>query len=222
MYGFKERFNKKTEIEIIMQSKNNLLYVLSLVVALILGVYLANWWYRDNMPQRKEESQVLLEHIKNVTKLITVEGYFSEIYSEEDTKNYYLFSSTKRVLIKVKAKVSAGYDLSNMKIDADAATKTLRISNVPEPSIIAVEPEISYYDIANGVFNQFTTDDYTRLNKKAVDTIRTQASQSDFMNTVKTQGVKNFDAIRALAEGMGWKVVFDNSTLQLPANKPLN
>ena len=104
MYGFKERFNKKTEIEIIMQSKNNLLYVLSLVVALILGVYLANWWYRDNMPQRKEESQVLLEHIKNVTKLITVEGYFSEIYSEEDTKNYYLFSSTKRVLIKVKAK----------------------------------------------------------------------------------------------------------------------
>ncbi len=222
MYGFKERFNKKTEIEIIMQSKNNLLYVLSLVVALILGVYLANWWYRDNMPQRKEESQVLLEHIKNVTKLITVEGYFSEIYSEEDTKNYYLFSSTKRVLIKVKAKVSAGYDLSNMKIDADAATKTLRISNIPEPTIIAVEPEISYYDIANGVFNTFTTEDYTRLNKKAVDTIRTQASQSNFMNTVKTQGVKNFDAIKALAEGMGWKVVFDNSKLQLSNDKPLN
>ncbi len=222
MYGFKERFNKKTEIEIIMQSKNNLLYVLSLAVALILGVYLANWWYRDNMPQRKEESQVLLEHIKNVTKLITVEGYFSEIYSEEDTKNYYLFSSTKRVLIKVKAKVSAGYDLSNMKIDADAATKTLRISNIPEPTIIAVEPEISYYDIANGVFNTFTTEDYTRLNKKAVDTIRTQASQSNFMNTVKTQGVKNFDAIKALAEGMGWKVVFDNSKLQLSNDKPLN
>ena len=205
-----------------MQSKNNLLYVLGLVVALILGVYLANWWYRDNMPQRKEESQVLLEHIKNVTKLITVEGYFSEIYSEEDTKNYYLFSSTKRVLIKVKAKVSAGYDLSNMKIDADAATKTLRISNIPEPTIIAVEPEISYYDIANGVFNTFTTEDYTRLNKKAVDTIRTQASQSNFMNTVKTQGVKNFDAIKALAEGMGWKVVFDNSKLQLSNDKPLN
>jgi Protein of unknown function (DUF4230) len=205
-----------------MQSKNNLRYVLSLVVALILGVYLANWWYRDNMPQRKEESQVLLEHVKNVTKLITVEGYFSEIYSEEDTKSYYLFSSTKRVLIKVKAKVSAGYDLSNMKIDADATTKTLRISNIPEPSIIAVEPEISYYDIANGVFNTFTTEDYTRLNKKAVDTIRTQAAQSSFMNTVKTQGIKNFDAIKALAEGMGWKVVFDNSTLQLPADKPLN
>ena len=205
-----------------MQSKNNLLYLLGLIVALILGVYLANWWYRDNMPQRKEESQVLLEHIKNVTKLITVEGYFSEIYSEVDTKNYYLFTSTKRVLIKVKAKVSAGYDLSNMKIDADAATKTLRISNIPEPSIIAVEPEISYYDIANGVFNQFTTDDYSRLNKKAVDTIRTQASQSNFMNTVKTQGVKNFDAIKALAEGMGWKVVFDNSKLQLSNDKPLN
>lgn len=206
-----------------MQSKNNnLIYIFSIVLALVVGGFIAKWWYgSDNAPQRREEAQVLLEHVKNVTKLVTVEGYFSEIYSEEDTKNYYLFSSTKRVLIKVKAKVSAGYDLSNMKIDADANTKTLHISNIPEPSIIAVEPEIGYYDIANGVFNQFTNEDYTRLNKKAIDTIKTQALNSNFMNTVKTQGVKNFDAIRALAESMGWKVVFDNSTLKLPP-QPVN
>ena len=187
-----------------------------------MGVYLSRWWSGSNEPSRKEESQVLLEHIKNVTKLVTVEGYFSEIYSEEDTKNYYLFSSTKKILIKVKAKVSAGYDLNNMRIDADAASKTLHITNIPEPSIISVEPEISYYDIANGVFNQFTNEDYTRLNKKAVDTIRTQALRSDFMNTVKTQGIKNFDAIKILAENMGWKVVFDNSKFQPNEGKNQN
>ena len=198
-----------------MRSKNTLLYIIGLVLALAVGIYVTSWWYSKNNPQRIVESQVLLEHIKNVTKLVTVEGYFSEVYSEEDTKNYYLFYSTKKVLIKVKAKVSAGYDLSNMKIEANPATKTLYISNIPEPSIISVEPEISYYDIANGVVNQFTTEDYTRLNKKAVDTIRTQALHSDFMNTVEKQGMKNFDAIRVLAESMGWKVVFDNSKLPL-------
>lgn len=198
-----------------MRSKNTLLYIIGLVLALAVGIYVTSWWYSKNNPQRIVESQVLLEHIKNVSKLVTVEGYFSEVYSEEDTKNYYLFYSTKKVLIKVKAKVSAGYDLSNMKIEANPATKTLYISNIPEPSIISVEPEISYYDIANGVVNQFTTEDYTRLNKKAVDTIRTQALHSDFMNTVEKQGMKNFDAIRVLAESMGWKVVFDNSKLPL-------
>lgn len=198
-----------------MSSIRNLKFALGLLLALTIGVYITRWWYVRNDPDRKIESQVLLEHIKNVTKLVTVEGYFSEIYSEEDTKNYYLFFSTKKVLIKVKAKVSAGYDLSNMKVEADAASKIIRISNIPEPSIIAIEPEISYYDIANGVFNQFTTDDYTRLNKKVVDTIRTQAMQSDFMNSVQKQGVKNFDAIRVLAESMGWKVVFENTQLRL-------
>jgi hypothetical protein len=187
------------------------LYILGLLFALALGIWGAQWWYSKNDPVRTVESQVLLEYVKNVSKLVTVEGYFSEIYTESDTKDYYFFSSTKKALIKVKAKVSAGYDLSNMKIDADQTTKTLRLTNIPEPNIIAIEPEISYYDIANGVFNQFTNQDYTRLNKKAVDTIRVQALSSTFMNNVKTQGVKNFDAIRALAESMGWKVVFDNS-----------
>ncbi len=194
-----------------MQSNQKYPYILGLLFALALGIYVTKWWYSKNDPVRTEESLVLLEHIKNVTKLVTVEGYFSEIYTETDTKDYYFFFSTKKALIKVKAKVSAGFDLSNMKIEADQATKTLHLSNIPEPNIIAIEPEISYYDIANGVFNQFTTEDYTRLNKKAVDTIRTQALKSDFMNTVRTQGVKNFDAIRALAESMGWKVVFENS-----------
>ena len=194
-----------------MLSKNKILNTIVLVIAVGVGAYFAKWWYAKNDPTTKEESKVLLEQVKNVSKLVTVEGFFSEIYSEESTKSYYVFTSTKKILIKVKAKVSAGYDLSNMRIDADNATKTLRITNIPEPSIISVEPEISYYDIANGVFNQFTNEDYTRLNKKAVDTIRTQALQSNFMNTVKMQGVKNFDNIRALAESMGWKVVFDNS-----------
>lgn len=205
-----------------MGSKNRLLYFIGLFVAVAAGMYVTNWWYRRNDPHRIEESQVLLEHVKNVTKLITVEGYFSEIYSEVDTKDYYLFSSTKKVLLKIKAKVSAGYDLSNMQISTDAASKTLRISNIPEPTILSVEPEIGYYDIANGVFNQFTPEDYTRLNKKAVDTIRTQVLRSNFMTTVKTQGFKNFDAIRVLAESMGWKVVFNNSALQLPEGKALN
>ena len=149
-------------------------YTLGLLATLVLGIFIAKWWYADRRETRQEET-VLLEQVKAVSKLVTTEGYFSEILSETDTKLFYGFPSTKKVLIKVKARVSAGFDLSNMKIDADATTKTLHLSNIPPPNIISIEPEISFYDIENGVFNQFSPEDYTRLNKKAVEVIREQA-----------------------------------------------
>jgi Protein of unknown function (DUF4230) len=194
-------------------SNRTLPYILGLLATLVLGIFIAKWWYADRR-ETKQEATVLLEQVRAVSKLVTTEGYFSEILSETDTKLFYGFPSTKKVLIKVKAKVSAGYDLSNMKIDADAATKTLRLSNIPPPNIISIEPEISFYDIDNGVFNQFSPEDYSRLNKKAVDVIREQALKSTFMQTVNEQGGKNFDALRLLTTSLGWQLVFENAVFK--------
>jgi hypothetical protein len=193
---------------------NKISYSLTLLVALTLGIFIAKWWFADTRETR-QEATVLMEQVKAVSKLVTTEGYFSEILSETDTKLFYGFPSTKKVLIKVKAKVSAGFDLSNMKIDADATTKTLRISNIPPPNIISIEPEISFYDIDNGVFNQFSPEDYSRLNKKAVDVIREQALKSAFMQTVNEQGSKNFESLRLLTTSLGWQLVFENASVLL-------
>ncbi len=188
-------------------------YVLGLLATLVLGIFVAKWWYADRHETRQEET-VLLEQVKAVSKLVTTEGYFSEILSETDTKLFYGFPSTKKVLIKVKAKVSAGFDLSNMKIDADPTTKTLRLSNIPPPNIISIEPEISFYDINNGVFNQFSPEDYSRLNKKAIEVIREQALKSAFMQTVTEQGGKNFEALRLLTTSLGWRLEFENAVFK--------
>ncbi len=191
----------------------NFVFILALVLALIVGIFVAKWWYGNDEQRSQQESQVLLEQVKNVTKLVTTEGYFSEIFSEVDTKSYFGIPSTKKILIKVKAKVSAGFNLSNMKIDADHKTKTLRLSNIPPPEIISIEPEISYYDIANGVFNQFSSADYTRINKRAVDIVREQALKSNFLGGVNQQGKRSFDGLRTLAESMGWKFEIEGNAL---------
>ena len=192
---------------------NRIPYILTLLATLALGIFGAKWWYADTHETR-QEAAVLLEQVKAVSKLVTTEGYFSEILSETDTKLFYGFPSTKKVLIKVKAKVSAGFDLSNMKIEADATTKILRLSNIPPPNIISIEPEISFYDIDNGVFNQFSPEDYSRLNKKAVDVIREQALKSSFMQTVNEQGSKNFESLRLLTTSMGWQLIFENAVFK--------
>jgi hypothetical protein len=187
---------------------NKLALVLGFAFAVALGIVAARWWYNDDR-RTVQESQVLLEQVKTVTKLVTTEGYFSEVFSESDTQLFWGIPSTKKILIKVKAKVLAGYDLSNMTMEADAATKTLYLKGIPAPDIIAVESDVSYYDISNGVFNAFSKDDYNRFQQKAVSIIREQATKSSFMAAAKNQGDKNFEALKQLATGMGWKVVFE-------------
>jgi Protein of unknown function (DUF4230) len=173
----------------------------------IAGIWIAKMWYSPTEIKHEQNSTVLLEHIKTVAKLVTVEGQFAEVFSETDTKQYLkVFSSTKRIILQVKAKVLVGYDLSKMKVDADSSSKTIRISNVPEPMIIAIEPDVKYYDIAQGVFNKFSPDDMTAVQQKSVELIKQQALKSNLMKTAREQGIKNIDVIKVMADALGWKL----------------
>ena len=65
----------------------NLLTVLALVLAFLGGIWISNISLVPKLPHKEEVStQVLLERIEEVTKLVTVEGHISEIY---DYKDYY-------------------------------------------------------------------------------------------------------------------------------------
>jgi hypothetical protein len=109
----------------------------------------------------------LLEKIRSVCKLISVEGDFAEIYSYENRKTHFgkLFSSKKKALIVINAKAHIGYDFKKLDISADTATKTVYVRHFPQPEILSIEPELEFYDIRNDIFNVFTPQDMTALNK---------------------------------------------------------
>jgi hypothetical protein len=186
---------------------NTILRAAAFGLIFIAGVAVAKMWYSPTEIKREQNSTVLLEHIKTVAKLVTVEGQFAEVFSETDTKQYLkVFSSTKRIILQVKAKVLVGYDLSKMKVEADSASKTIRISNIPEPMIIAIEPDVKYYDIAQGVFNKFSPTDMTAVQAKSIELIKQQALKSNLMKTAREQGIKNIDMVRVMADALGWKM----------------
>jgi len=62
-----------------------LIGILALVAAVFYGT---RYYYTWGEVTAEEKSQVLLEKIKTVAKLVTVEGYFSEVYSYEDYWKY--------------------------------------------------------------------------------------------------------------------------------------
>ncbi len=181
-------------------------WIALLAVFFAAGVWVTRTVYAANDIKSEEQAQVLLERVKTVCKLITVEGYFSEVYDYKDYWGYDWSPFRKKALVRIKAKVSVGYDMENMQFSTDAATKTIKISQLPEPSILSIDHDLDYYDITEGTFNAFTPEDYNRLNAKAKAYIEEQAKKSNLFESATKQGNQTIETLRALAEAAGWKL----------------
>jgi hypothetical protein len=181
--------------------------VFGLLLAFAVGIFLTKKYYGLTENKSTDSSTVLLERIENVCKLVTVEGHFSEVYQHSDYWGYNVWPFNKKVLIIVKAKVSAGYDMSSMKINMDSKTKTVFLQNVPtQAKILSIDHNLEYFDINEGTFNTFTAKDYSELNEKAKDFIKEKAEKSDLKQLAQAQGNKMLDMIRFIAESSGWAV----------------
>lgn len=177
---------------------------------LLLAVFALGGWlsYQYFVVKSKpvEDSTVLLEKIQTVTKLITVEGQFSELYNYNEYQGYFTMLWDKKVLVRVRATVSVGYDLESMHLEADPATRTIHMSALPEPEILSIDHSLDYYDISEGLFASFTPEDYTRINQRAKELIKDQALQSKLMPAAREQADKMLELIQFMVESAGWKL----------------
>ena len=185
---------------------------LFVVGALLLGFLLARTYYKPSPTQIETEATVLLEKIETVAKLVTVEGHFSELYSYKDYWKYDWPIFRKKAILRVKAKVSVGYDLSNMQIDADPDNRIIRIKNIPsKPEILSVDHDVDYYDLKQGTFNTFTETDYNALLEDARTFIETKARESDLLSSAEEQGIEILDLIRFIVVNAGWEIQFETT-----------
>jgi hypothetical protein len=99
--------------------------------------------------------------------------------------------------------VNRWFNGSKTKSTENAAILLERISNIPEPTILAIDHDLDYYDISQSSFNRFKAEDYTRLNKKAKDSIADKANESELLQSAKLQGNKMLEVVRTMGESMG-------------------
>lgn len=181
-----------------------------IVICLLIGFAggLGFWYYmsRQNQLQIQEEQTVLLERIKKVAKLITVEGYFTEIYSYKDYYYWDISPLRKKVLLRIKAKVSVGIDLEDLNIELNQDLKTMKIHCCPPPQILSIDTDLDYYDLSEGSFNSFNEADYNALQKKAKTFIKSVAEKSDLMQQSAEQANEFLEIVQALGKSAGWEV----------------
>lgn len=176
----------------------------------VAGFFVAKSVYQAKKDTSKEEAVIIIEQIKTVSKLITVEGYFNELYTYNDYYKFDWVPFQKKAIIRVRAKVSAGYDLGAVKYETDAAKKIIYLSNLPKPTILSLDHELDYYDINEGVFNSFNEADFNRMNHKAKDLIYQKAMDSYLLVEAAKKGMGMVQTMMALAKQSGWELKVKN------------
>ena len=173
--------------------------------------------YNTQKSLTEKQSVILLDKIRKVSKLITVEGEFAEIYHHENSKEKFmgLFTSKKKAIILINAKVHIGFDFRKIKVLANSKTKTIILSKFPEPEIFSIEPNIRFYDIQNGFLNRFNSDDLTSVNKNAKEYILEKVPESSLMQTASKEALDAIILMTNLVETIGWRL--DYSALELPS-----
>lgn len=190
------------------------------ILLVFLGVLITYWGFtvfkkKEKKDLTQKQSTILLEKIKSVCKLITVEGEFAEIYHHENIKEHFLglLSSRRKALIVINAKVHIGYDLGKLKMHAKTGTKQIIIEYMPQPEVLSIEPDLRYYDIKQGLFNKFASEDLTILNKEAKQHILDKIPESGLMLTAKKEALQAILMIEKIVETIDWEL--DYSALKI-------
>lgn len=179
----------------------------------ILVFFLTRALYQERpLPREEISSSVLLERVRPVLKLVTVEGDFNELFtytsSEASFEWLRRFSPfQKKAILRVKGRASVGYDLEGMGLKIDEATRTVTLAGTPTPSLLSLEHDVDYFDIEAGTFAAFTAADHTRINAQAKELIRDKVPSSGLYEAAEARRADMVVVLRAVVENGGWRFV---------------
>lgn len=165
----------------------------------------------DFMPSEKQH--ILLERIQKVAKLITVEGDFSDVHTYEDPGWGGLSMFSKKAIIRVKAKVSVGFDLQKAQFVADEATKTITAKNLPQPEVLSIDHNLEFFNLSAGMFNSFSETDLTMISDSAKSLLREAAEKGPLFGQARGEGEQALEVIKMIVELSGWNFKIEYAPL---------
>jgi len=194
-----------------------------LFLGLIIGVVFSYFVFsRFTMVRKKEkinkQSVVLMENIRSVSKLITAEVDFAEIYHYEADKYKWiqLLLGKKKALLLIDAKAHVGFDLTKITLVPDTKNKVIKITNFPKPELLSIETDFKYYDKKEGWLNPMTSSDLTAINKEAKQHIVDKIPNCGILEEASLKALETIQLMEKLAETIHWEL--DYSSLEIPEN----
>ena len=140
--------------------------LISLVVVLgLIAAGAAGWFFGfRNRPNetRRVDSAPVVQAVRNVAKLATVEVEIADVIRYEEVRTILLFDIPKNATLRLRGTVQGGFDLtSGFTVVPDEATRTLKI-HLPAAKVISIDSRVEWFDETSGWLNPITPDDRTR------------------------------------------------------------
>lgn len=190
------------------------------LLGLFLGAIVTYWVMKYIKIQKSKDitnaqSVIIMEKIRKVWKLITVEGEFAEIYHYENTKERFMsmVSSKKKAILLINAKAHVGFDLSKIKMETINEKKVIKLTDFPEPKILSLETDLKYYDKKEGLFNKFDSSDLTEVNSLAKEHVLLKIPESGLFDTAKSEALEAVLVIQNIVETIGWTLDYQDLLL---------
>ncbi|GAA0730627.1 DUF4230 domain-containing protein [Aquimarina litoralis] len=161
-----------------------------------------------------QSSDLIVDQIKNVGKLVVTEGHFSEVITYKDAKKYYLdmLTAEKKAIVVVNAGVTVSYDLSKIEHSIDKTNKTVTITHIPEAEI-NINPTIKYHDLEEDFFNQFNPEDHNKIQQEVTRQLNEKVEASTLKSNAENRLISELQKIYILTNSLGWKLVYKGDTV---------
>ncbi|WP_396591709.1 DUF4230 domain-containing protein [Allomuricauda sp. R78024] len=157
----------------------------------------------------KENTMLIQQELKQVSKLIVTEGHFVEVYNYADSKELFgaLVTADKKALVVVNAEATISYDLSQIEYEMDEAQKTIHIKVIPEPEI-KINPDFEYYDVTADYFNPFKAEDYNAIKQNVTTSLLKKVNASSLKSNAENRLISELSRIYVLTNTLGWTLTY--------------
>ncbi len=169
----------------------------------------------SNKKLLKENSMLIEQQIKNVSKLVVTEGHFAEVYNYADSKELFgpLITADKKALVVVNAAITIAYDLSKIEFEIVEADKTLFIKNLPDPEV-EINPDFEYYDVTADYLNQFEAADYNTIKRNVNASLLKKVNASSLKSNAQNRLLSELSKFLVLTNSMGWTLVHNETPVK--------
>jgi hypothetical protein len=190
--------------------------LVGIVIAMAMILIFQSWNKgKEEKSILKENSLLIQQQIKNVSKIIVTEGHFSEVYSYKDSQQLFgpYFTADKKALVVVNAEVVVAYDLNEINFEVDEVAKTLRIMNIPDPEI-KINPDFEYYDVTSDYFNQFSAEDYNKIKNNVKASLLKKVKASSLQKNAENRLISELSKFYILTNSLGWTLSYNNEIVK--------
>lgn len=190
-----------------------LLYVLILVLVAMFGY---RFFFNDKDETiLRENSALIQEQIRNVSKLVVTEGHFSQVFTYKNSKAIFanLVNVEKKALVVVNADVTVSYDLSQIQYELDENSKTLRILSIPKEEI-KISPDFEYYDVTADFLNPFIAEDYNKIKDKVNGQLMRKIEASNLKSNAQNRLISELSKFYILTSSLGWTLQYEGNSIK--------